>query len=165
MDWNTYIGLSSVMIALCALAYTLWQGKLLQNHNKLSFKPHITSWLHNNLENGKLTIEVANNGLGPAIIESFVVEVDGEVMKGGGTEPIENGLKKLFPDISHHSTQAFMGNGYVIAAKEICTILMISFPEDSPVTPAHIDQTFNREKRSVTLGQKATRARTSGLIF
>ena len=144
MDWNVITGISSVVIASCALAYTVWQGKQTQKHNKLSFRPHLTSWSHRNSDKGVYAVEVMNNGLGPALIESFTVKIDGKVISGEGTEPIEKGLKILFPNAQYQSHQAYMAKGYSMAAKEKCTILAIQFTEAMSFTPEVIEHTFNR---------------------
>jgi len=137
-------GISSAVIALCALAYTVWQGKQAQRHNKLSFRPHLTSWSHRNADKGAYTVELMNNGLGPALIESFTIKVDGKVISGEGTEPIEKGLKILFPNAPYQSHQAYMDKGYSMAAKEKCTIVAIQFAESASLNKEAIEHTFNR---------------------
>ena len=144
MDWEVITGISSAVIALCALAYTVWQGKQAQKHNKLSYRPHITSWSHRNTDKGVYAVEVMNNGLGPALIESFTVKIDGKVISGEGTEPIETGLKILFPNAQYQSHQAHMGKGYSMAAKEKCTIVAVQFSGATPLTKEAIEHTFNR---------------------
>lgn len=144
MDWQTVAGISSAVIALCALTYTVWQGKQMQRHNKLSFRPHITSWSHRNSDQGIYAVEVMNNGLGPAIIESFTVTVDERLIAGEGTEPIEKGLKILFPNVGYQSQQAYMAKGYSMAAKEKCTILAIQFKSPAPLTKEAIEHAFKR---------------------
>ena len=144
MNWDAITGISSAVIALCAFGYTIWQGKQAQRHNKLSFRPHLTSWSHQNSDKGAYAVELMNNGLGPALIVSFIVKVDGKVISGVGTEPIEKGLKILFPNTRYHSQQAYMAKGYSMAAKEKCTILAIQFAESTPLNKEAIEHTFNR---------------------
>jgi len=123
-----------VIIAVCALAYTVWQGKQAQRHNKLSFRPHLTSWSHQNTDKGVYSVEIMNNGLGPALIERFIVKIDGQIIPGEGTQPIEKGLKILFPNVQYQSHQAYMANRYSMAAKEKRTILAIQFTEDTCIS-------------------------------
>lgn len=101
MTWAMIVGISSIIIALCALGISIWQAILTRKHNKLSFKPHLTSWTHKNTQKGFYAIEIINNGLGPAIIESFSVKVDDKRIAGEGTEPIQKALKILFPNYSY----------------------------------------------------------------
>ncbi len=145
MDWNTLTGISSVSIALCALAYTVWQGKQTQKHNKLSFRPHLHSWAHKNSNEGVYVIEIINNGLEPALIENFTIKVDGKIISGEGTEPIEKALKILFPDAKYKkSHQSYMAKNYAMAAKEKCTILAIQFAETSLLPQEVVEHIFNR---------------------
>jgi hypothetical protein len=132
------------VIALCALFYTIQQSKNAQNHNKLSFRPHLTTWTHQNSENGRYRLELINNGLGPALIECFTIKIDGRIISGEGTEPIEKGLKLLFPDIKYASSQAYLGKSYAMAAKEKRTILDINFLEKVTPKKEIIEHTFNR---------------------
>ena len=144
MDWGMITGISSVVIALCALIFSIRQSKQAQKHNRLSFKPHLTSWTHKNSDKGAYALELMNNGLGPALIESFTIKVDGKVMPGEGAEPIEKGLKILLPNIQYQSQQAYMAKGYSMAAKEKCTIIAIQFTGQSSLSPEAIEHAFNR---------------------
>ena len=97
-----------------------------------------------NSDKGVYAVELMNNGLGPAIIESFTVKIDGKVISGEGTEPIEKGLKILLPNTQYQSHQAYMAKGYSMSAKEKCTILAIQFTESTSLNQETIEHTFNR---------------------
>ena len=73
MNWEIIIAIASSVIAICALIYSIWQGKQLQKHNKLSFKPHIDNWGYTDSQKGVYTIDLINNGLGPAVIKEFTI--------------------------------------------------------------------------------------------
>ena len=106
LDWQVLVGISTTIIALCALLFTIWQGIQVRKHNRLSCRPHLTTWTHSEEEKGQYSVELINNGLGPALIEQFLVKVDGKVVPGEGTEPVEKALEILFPNFhykSHHS--------------------------------------------------------------
>lgn len=144
MNWTILAGISSALIALCALAYTIWQGKKTQHHNKLSFRPHLTTWTHKDIDKGVYAVELMNNGLGPALIESFTIKVDGKNISGEQTEPIEKGLKILFPNLVYKSHQEYMGKGYSMAAKEKRTIVVIQFSEPRSISKEVVEHAFNR---------------------
>jgi len=144
LDWNTVIGISSVIIALCALAFTVWQSKQAQKHNKLSFRPHLTSWSHEDPDNKVYSAELMNNGLGPAIIDDYIFKIDGAPITGEGAETVEKALKRLFPNIQYASDQAYMAKGYSMAAKEKRKILEIRFHKDTNITPDEIHKAFKR---------------------
>jgi hypothetical protein len=144
LDWDTVTGISSVFIALGALIYTIWQGKKAQRHNMLSFRPHLTSWSHRDTDKGVYAVELMNNGLGPALIESFTVLIDGKVISGKRTEPLEKALKILFPNIAYKSHQEFMAKGYSMSAKEKRSIVVIQFADPNSVSPEALEHALNR---------------------
>lgn len=144
LESETVAAISSAIIALCALGYTVWQGKQLQKHNKLSFRPHLTSWSHRNSDQGVYVVDVINNGLGPAIIENFEVFLDGKLIQGEGTEPIAKALNILFPNVGFQAHQTHMANGYCMAAKEECRILAIKFKAPVPLAEEAIEHAFQR---------------------
>lgn len=144
MNWEIATGISSVVIAVCALAYTIWQGKQTQKHNKLSFRPHLTTWTHKDEKQCRYAVDIINNGLGPAIIQSFVVKVDSKVINGEGTDAIEKSLKILFQNTPYQSHQSFMAKGYSMAAKDKCTIVDIQFFGPAQPTREVIEHAFNR---------------------
>ena len=64
-DW---IAISSVVVALCALGISIWQGFLSRQHAHLSARPIIESNFNNH---GEVGVEIFNAGLGPAVLTSF----------------------------------------------------------------------------------------------
>ncbi len=98
MKWEVITGISTCVVALCALIFTIWQANQIRKHNRISVTPHITTWTHTDSEKNLLIVEVMNNGIGPAMINSVSLFVDGEQITGEDTEPIKIGLKQLFPN-------------------------------------------------------------------
>ena len=87
----------------------------------------MTTWTNRDAEKGFYTIELINNGIGPALIEEFSIIVDGKVISGQGVEPIEKGLKIIFPNLEYTSFMVMSQKGYSMAAKEKVTIVAIRF--------------------------------------
>lgn len=144
MEWQVLTGVSSCIIALCALIFTIWQGIQARKHNKLSYRPHLTTWTHSNADKGFYAVELINNGLGPALIEDFLVKVDGKVIPGEGTGPIEKALKILFPNHIYKSSHAFVAKGYSMAAKEKCTIVAVQFMKQPWPTREFVEHAIKR---------------------
>lgn len=59
----------TLLIALIALVFSLWQGFEIKKQNRLSLKPMLTFLKYESFE--KYEIILSNKGLGPAIIKSF----------------------------------------------------------------------------------------------
>ena len=77
--------LSVVLIAICAVAVSVWQGqisqrqlKLTQEHNRLTVKPYIDITRFTNSTEGTVEVNISNQGFGPAIIKKFELIFDGQ---------------------------------------------------------------------------------------
>ena len=127
MTWEAIAGFSSAVIAVCALGFTVWQAAITRRHNKLSVTPHLTTWTQSEQATGRYSVEILNNGIGPALIKSFSVQVDGQPIGGEGSEPIEKALKVLFPQYSFHSSQVYMARGYMMSPKEARSLVTVQF--------------------------------------
>lgn len=70
----------AVFVASIAAMFTAYQSLLLRKHNRLSVKPHLSTWTRNEEDGTRYIIYfcLENNGLGPAIIKDFIVYFDGE---------------------------------------------------------------------------------------
>ena len=144
MDWQVIIGISSVVIAICAIVVSIRHGVQTRRHNKLSYKPHLTTWMDSDKDKAFYSVELINNGLGPALIEKFTIKVDGEVMPGKQTEPIEKAMELLLPGLNYEKFyKAFLGKGSSMAAKDKHTIVAIQFSQPYP-NHELVEEVFNR---------------------
>lgn len=144
MTWEAIAGFSSAVIALCALGLTIWQACITRRHNKLSVRPHLTTWTHSDRANHLYAVDLINNGIGPAFIQTFQVCVDGHAMVGEGYEPIEKALKVLFPQYQFSSRQSFVGSGYSMAANETRPLVVVQFHGTSTPRPEEVDHAIKR---------------------
>ncbi len=79
----TAIRTRTVMVSVCALAATLWQGYAIQKHNRLMVQPILDTEINTEL-NGDWIVVVQNNGLGPARVSQADIRVDGRPMASTG---------------------------------------------------------------------------------
>jgi hypothetical protein len=86
---------ASTVIAICALALTVWQGIQTRKHNRLSCKPFLTTWIGKDLKNNFYSVDLINNGLGPAVIENFTIKVDDELFQIESADDVSCLLKKF----------------------------------------------------------------------
>ena len=85
MESSDYIAGAAAVIALCALAVSIWQGRVMRFHQMLSVKPHID--IDYKFFPGKpIEIRMLNNGVGPAIIKSFKILYDGQPLSENQTD-------------------------------------------------------------------------------
>ena len=150
VDWQSVMGISNAIIALCALVFSLWQGAQARKHNRLSFRPHLTTWTHNNLDKGLYAVEPLNNGIGPAVIENFALKIDGQQIAGDGTAPIETALKILFPNFSYQSNNSYLAKNYSMAPNERCVVVSVEFSGPHFPSPEAVEHALNRADLKIT---------------
>ena len=62
------VAIASLVVALCAMVVTIWQGAIARKHNRLSVRPVLTLYRREAVDG---VIYVRNNGSGPAIVTSY----------------------------------------------------------------------------------------------
>jgi hypothetical protein len=127
MTWGEITATASLTIALCALLFSAWQGYQTRRHNRLSVSPRLTTWIDSSENQGEHSVELMNNGIGPAVIKSFELAVDGKDIQGEQEEKIKNAVKIIFPTEKYTITAGYLGGGYVMAAKESRTLVSLKF--------------------------------------
>lgn len=144
LSWEAIAGFSSAVIALCVFGLTVWQACIIRKHNKLSVTPHLTTWTHSDTTKNIYAVELLNNGIGPALINSFQVQVDGHPIVGEGTEPMEKALKILFSQYQYSSWQSFVSKGYMMSAKETRNLVTIQFYGEKLPRPEEVEHATRR---------------------
>ena len=138
------------IIAICALAFSIWQGMQTRKHNKLSVKPHLITCSNNNDRKGFYKLVLINNGLGPALINKFLVKLDGKLISEQGRETIENMFKIIFPNLDpEHTLAFFFTKDSSISAKDKQIILYIKFLPPFP-SRKFVDQALTRFNLEIT---------------
>jgi hypothetical protein len=79
---------ATLVVAVCALAVTVWQGVVTRKHNRLSVTPVLT--LYRREIDGVITLK--NNGTGPALIVSQEIYFRGEPLE-------EESFQKAIPHL------------------------------------------------------------------
>jgi len=67
---SEWIAIASAVVAVCALATSIWQGFITRRHARLSAKPIIEAEAHANQDPG---IAIVNSGIGPARLMKLTV--------------------------------------------------------------------------------------------
>jgi len=73
----TAIRTRTMVVSICALAATLWQGYAIQKHNRLMVQPILDHEINTELDGGWMIL-VQNSGLGPARVTEADIRVDGK---------------------------------------------------------------------------------------
>jgi hypothetical protein len=90
--------------------------------------------------------DLLNNGTGPALVRSFLVFVDGQQMTGEGVEPLKKALKVLLPNYTYKTAASFLGDKYMMAAKERVQLLNVEFIGPTFPNDAEVDHALNRAR-------------------
>tara|TARA_Y100000782_G_scaffold111330_1_gene139138 strand:- start:24 stop:575 length:552 start_codon:yes stop_codon:yes gene_type:complete len=127
-----YENLASIVatiIAICAMLSTYLQAKYSREHNKLSVRPHLHLDYDHHNNDLFLEFHLSNNGLGPAIITSYRMTVNGIIMD---TENPDETVKHLwalfrgaFPVNLSLITLHDLSHGEAIEAGKVITLMKL----------------------------------------
>lgn len=67
----------AILVAIAAIAVSIWQGMETRKHNRLSVKPKL-QFIFRADPQGDASIILTNDGLGPATIKNFDILLDGK---------------------------------------------------------------------------------------
>jgi hypothetical protein len=79
MDANTITAICATVIAVASLVVSVTEARATREHNRQSIRP-LLSFECRRQENDEAGIRLYNSGLGPAIITSSTVTLDGNVL-------------------------------------------------------------------------------------
>lgn len=74
---------ATVVIALCALGFSAWQGYLQRAHNHVSLEPRLNAYFKIDGRADQWGVYIVNNGTGPAFVEALKVTVNGKPVAEG----------------------------------------------------------------------------------
>lgn len=75
-----------IVLSLCAISLTIFQAATARRHARLSVQPRIEWRIAENTRTGIFEISIVNVGLGPAILRSVAVGIDGKPMVLNGLD-------------------------------------------------------------------------------
>lgn len=95
--------------------------------------PHISSTTHIDREKHTIALQLENNGIGPAIIKDFTIEIDGNVIEA--SDEVEAAIKMLIVDlpIDDWGHESLVRNSFLPAGGTIDLVTLVSTkqsPED-----------------------------------
>jgi hypothetical protein len=135
MDTDTVVAISAVVIAVCALAVSIWQGVQNRRHNRLTVRPHVTL-AHGLNYFEPITVRFSNAGVGPAWVKSFDLRVDGKSIHPGTPAGLAAAIAQIATgDLEYTVTMPTVGEA--IRVGETLTFLRFN---DSHRTPGLHDR-------------------------
>jgi len=115
--------IGTVVIALVALALSVWQFRASHTHNKLSVRPFLAFDASYDPTVRGFGLRVSNKGVGPAFILDFRILVDGKDETASAPHPWADALKKLdlnYPFVQHFS---LVGSDTAISPQETVPLI------------------------------------------
>jgi hypothetical protein len=135
---------------MCAFVATFWQAYISRQHNKLSVKPHLIGFSDNSSGGAEFHLFIQNNGVGPALITSFQITIDGnKIEKSSVDETIKTIKNKLFPKFNCNLVCSESDESYMMAVNEKLTVFRFVFDANDRPTLNTIDDARNRIKVNV----------------
>lgn len=94
---ETFIAVAALIVSVSAVAVGLYEASLQRHHDRAEVWPHVEVQVFTKLTGG--AIELENTGIGPAIVKSMTVTVDGKRVASwkdvlrtlNGAEPVQFG--------------------------------------------------------------------------
>jgi len=128
--WNWLGENAAEIIAVCALVFTAYQAGLARKHNRLSVKPHLTTFGNREELNGVKSIgaTIQNNGLGPAVIQSFQFELLGQLREFRSSEEAHSVFETIIDNPKVSLSISTLCPGHVISNSEKLLIFSAVFP-------------------------------------
>lgn len=134
------------IIATCALLFTAYQAYLSRRHNRLSVIPRLVSFGSRNSEDniGHIKVTLSNKGVGPAVIEFYLFELDRKPQKLKDSREALNFVDSLVGEICIRCSVSSFAPGHVLAAGESLTIMEIVFSDAEGQGWRHIEEMMDR---------------------
>lgn len=134
------------IIALCALLFTGYSTYATRRHDRLSVKPHLTTFVHRSQKPGEgfLAISLLNNGLGPALIDSYEILIDGSPLKIKNSNEAEKPLREVLGSLNFNHSVTVLGKQYSMPANERKDILILQFEAKTNTDFESVEEKLNR---------------------
>ena len=149
--WNWLTNNASNVIALCAFGATFWQAHISRVHNKLSVKPHLTLFIDNGQRGLEFNITLQNNGVGPALLTKFCINLNGHEIQNTFLEEKHQLIKnELFPEFdSQLSCFDIEDKDYMMSAGDKIVLIRFTFNVDRFPSINAINEARNKVKIQV----------------
>jgi hypothetical protein len=100
LEPETFVGVAALIVSITAVAVGLYGASLQRKHDRAEVWPHVEFLVTTSPEGATLAVE--NTGIGPAIIKSVVVTVDGQPQRNWND--VLHTLVNAAPEFTQHVT-------------------------------------------------------------
>jgi hypothetical protein len=142
---------AALLVSICALFLTINQSLATRKHNRLTVRPHLTSFVDHRPDperQGITTIKVtlSNNGLGPAIIQKFELLLDGVPIEHSEPGDLFPTVEKVLPVrlLSDECHFAVLRQNYVMGKDTTLPVATVSYVPTIHDDPAALRTALKR---------------------
>lgn len=145
--------LGSFIVGVSVFIYSIRQTYLTRQHNFLSVKPLLNTWEdrarlalpQSGQVEAHLKVYLKNIGIGPALIESFDIYVDGCRVKVDGLAKMDEAVSLLFPVGSPSiAYRSYLTKGGALSVNENLMLVHLVFPASALPSEAVLAQIKKR---------------------
>lgn len=128
LDIEFWAYLAGIFIAILALILSIWQIRSSINHNKLSVRPHLMFLTKTSTEPNSVTLQLTNNGLGPAKIKNMSVYNAGTLVTSENHDRVRNTMKDLTQQVPTLSlTGGDINESVAVSSTHIITLAELRY--------------------------------------
>lgn len=126
-----------IVVSVCAISLTVFQAMTTRRHARLSVQPRIEWGIETDTRTGVFEITLVNVGLGPAIVRSLAISIDGTPRPLTGLHVCEAVSQTLgrAPE-AFDTTCAVLARDRVVRAGDRLSLYRSAPVPDHPVGPA-----------------------------
>ena len=120
------IAAAALLVATLAMGATFWQGHLARAHGRISVRPHL-DWGSNRYPGKPVALYLINCGIGPAVIDSITLTLDGKRFEIDSLDLPEK-IRAAVMTVSGHTEWNLFSNGTPIASGSLINLFTFENP-------------------------------------
>jgi hypothetical protein len=146
IKWNSerLLSMSAMTLSVVTLFIFIWQTNLMSRQNYLSILPYLQFSVHDDESEGNFALSLKNHGVGPAILQSVILEYqDRRYDLREYNNELNELLRVLKPELDsvHYTAFGSLNPGIAIPANTTYEILGVSdSPENYAIIAGSIQQ-------------------------
>lgn len=143
-DYSLIISVCAIIIAIVTVIVSIWQGIVMRKHNRLSVTPHIRIDGEFNMNPDKDNKYILiNSGIGPAVIMSIQIIIDGKILPEEGFSMFRS-VFKLLNLVYDEATTWLPNKNDIIAPGEKFDMISICYGKNYVTTKEAIQNAIQR---------------------
>lgn len=142
---------AALFVSICALLLTINQAVMTRKHNRLTVRPHLTSFTDNvpHPSFGGISLikmSLSNNGIGPAVVKSFQPMLDGVPLDPENFDELLSIAKRELPVslLDQGCRFSLFRKGYVMAKDESMSVAEIAYAPTIHDDPKALEAALQR---------------------